>query len=50
MSHELEESHEDSNFFKSMVGDDGVQRAAAGVVVALVVAGAKELIFGGMKK
>jgi len=32
-------------FFKSVVGDDGVQRAAAGVIVA----GAKELIFGGRK-
>lgn len=36
-------------FFKSVVGDDGVQRAAAGVIVAVIVAGAKELIFGGRK-
>ena len=31
---------------RTIVTDDGVQRAAAGVVVALVVASAKYLIFG----
>lgn len=36
-------------FFKTVATDDGVQRAAAGVVVALIVAGAKELIFGTAK-
>lgn len=36
-------------FFKSVVGDDGVQRAAAGVVVAVIVAGVKQAIFGGKK-
>lgn len=35
-----------SNFFSGLVKDDGVQRAAAGVVVAVVVAVAKGLIFG----
>ena len=35
--------------FRSIITDDGVQRAAAGVVVALVVSGAKYLIFGNSK-
>jgi len=38
--------NDEPGFIKSVVTDDGVQRAAAGVVVALIVAGAKELIFG----
>ncbi|HJK94870.1 MAG TPA: hypothetical protein RMH85_19850 [Polyangiaceae bacterium LLY-WYZ-15_(1-7)] len=33
-------------FYKRVAKDDGVQRAAAGVVVAVIVAGAKELLFG----
>jgi len=41
----LNPNTEEPGFFKSVVGDAGVQRAAAGVVVALIVAGAKELIF-----
>ncbi len=48
MSESMHES-ESQGFFKSVVTDDGVQRAAAGVVVAVIVAGAKELIFGGKK-
>lgn len=36
----------DDPFYKRLTKDDGVQRAAAGVVVALIVAGAKELLFG----
>lgn len=32
-------------FFENLVRDDGVQRAAAGVVVAVVVAVAKNIIF-----
>ncbi|MBZ0121486.1 MAG: hypothetical protein K8H88_31105 [Sandaracinaceae bacterium] len=32
-------------FFESLIQDDGVQRAAAGVVVAVVVAVAKNVIF-----
>jgi len=40
------DTNADPGFFMSVVGDDGVQRAAAGVVVALIVAGAKGLIFG----
>lgn len=35
--------------FRSIITDEGVQRAAAGVVVALVVSGAKYLIFGSSK-
>ena len=34
---------------RSIVSDDGVQRAAAGVVVALVVSVARHLLFGGSK-
>ncbi|MBO6936786.1 MAG: hypothetical protein JJ863_17585 [Deltaproteobacteria bacterium] len=33
-------------FYKRVATDDGVQRATAGVVVALIVAGTKELLFG----
>jgi hypothetical protein len=33
-------------FFDSVLSDDGVHRAAAGVVVAIVVAGAKYALFG----
>ena len=36
--------------FRSIITDDGVQRAAAGIVVALVVSAAKHLIFGGSSK
>lgn len=36
----------DDPFYKRLGKDEGVQRAAAGVVVALIVAGAKELLFG----
>ncbi|MCZ7679800.1 MAG: hypothetical protein M5U28_13965 [Sandaracinaceae bacterium] len=36
-------------FFRTVVKDDGVQRAVAGVVVAAVVAGAKYLLFGSAK-
>ncbi len=32
-------------FFGSILSDDGVHRAAAGVVVAIVVAGAKHMLF-----
>jgi len=32
--------------FRTIITDDGVQRAAAGVVVAIVVSTAKHLIFG----
>ncbi|MFO0680531.1 MAG: hypothetical protein U0234_00705 [Sandaracinus sp.] len=43
---ENENMNTQPGFFESVVKDDGVHRAAAGVVVALVVAGAKHLIFG----
>lgn len=36
-----------SPLYKRVATDDGVQRAAAGVVVALIVAGTKELLFSG---
>ena len=36
----------DGGTFKRVISDDGVQRAAAGVVVAVVVSVAKNLIFG----
>lgn len=32
-------------FFKGLIRDDGLQRALAGVVVAIVVAGVKRAIF-----
>lgn len=35
--------------FRAIVTDDGVQRAAAGMVVAIVVSTAKHLIFGSGK-
>ncbi len=43
------ESNEEPGAFRAIFTDDGVQRAAAGVVVALVVSGAKYLIFGSNK-
>ena len=33
-------------FFAGIAGDDGVQRAVAGVAVAVIVAGVKRAIFG----
>ena len=42
---EIDTVHQDA-FYKRVAKDDGVQRAAAGVVVALVVAVAKEALFG----
>lgn len=44
-----ENENADPSFFKSVVTDDGVQRAAAGIVVAIIVAGTKTLIFGDKK-
>jgi hypothetical protein len=41
-----ESTENNSNFFTDLVKDDGVQRAAAGVVVAVVVAVAKNVVFG----
>lgn len=38
-------NNEHPGFFTSLVKDDGVQRAAAGVVVAIIVAGVKKAIF-----
>jgi len=38
---------EEKGFLGSIVKDDGVQRAAAGVVVAIVVAGVKRALFSG---
>jgi len=40
------ENENTEGFFTTVMKDDGVHRAAAGVVVALVVAGAKHLLFG----
>jgi hypothetical protein len=34
-----------SGFFKGMINDQGLQQAAATLVVAALVAGAKKLIF-----
>lgn len=42
---ENEKSNE-PGFFDTILKDDGVHRAAAGVVVAVVVAGAKYALFG----
>ncbi len=36
----------ETGFFDTIIKDDGVHRAAAGVVVAVVVAGAKYALFG----
>jgi hypothetical protein len=36
---------EEPGFIASIVKDDGVQRAAAGVVVAIIVAGVKKALF-----
>jgi hypothetical protein len=33
-------------FYKDLVRDEGVQRAGAGVVIALIVAAARRLLFG----
>lgn len=41
-----ENSNNEPSFFDSILKDDGVHRAAAGVVVAVVVASAKYAIFG----
>ncbi len=43
---ENEKSNEQPGFLDSILKDDGVHRAAAGVVVAVVVATAKHVIFG----
>lgn len=43
---ENEKSNEQPGFMDSILKDDGVHRAAAGVVVAVVVATAKHVIFG----
>jgi hypothetical protein len=40
------EKSEQPGFMDSILKDDGVHRAAAGVVVAIVVATAKHVIFG----
>ena len=42
-------TEDEPGFFKSVAKDDGVQRAAAGVVVAAVVAAAKYALFGGSR-
>jgi hypothetical protein len=39
-------NNQGSSFFTDLIKDDGIQRAAAGVVVAVVVAVAKNVIFG----
>lgn len=41
----MNDSTPSPNFFTTIISDDGVQRAAAGVVVSVVVAVAKNLIF-----
>ena len=48
---ENEEKTDDGEpgFLKAVASDDHFQRACAGVVVTLLVAGAKALIFGGKK-
>lgn len=44
------QTDEQPGAFRSIVTDDGEQRAAAGIVVALVVSAAKHLIFGSSSK
>ena len=39
-------AEEEPGFFGRLVQDDGVQRATAGIVVAVIVAGTKEMLFG----
>ncbi len=39
-------ANEEPGFFGKLVQDDGVQRATAGIVVAIIVAGTKEMLFG----
>lgn len=41
-----ENNNTEPGFVRRMIKDDGVQRAAAGIVVAIVVATAKDLLFG----
>jgi hypothetical protein len=41
----MNESTNDKHFIKDIASDEGVQRAAAGVVVAVVVAAAKNMMF-----
>jgi hypothetical protein len=41
-----ENTNTETGFFDTIIKDDGVHRAAAGVVVAVVVAGAKYALFG----
>lgn len=41
-----ENTNTETGFFDTILKDDGVHRAAAGVVVAVVVAGAKYALFG----
>lgn len=40
------DSINNDGFFRGIVRDDGVQRAVAGVAVAVVVAGVKRAVFG----
>jgi len=41
----LEMNEQSTGFLRSALKDEGIQRALAGVVVAVVVAGARKLIF-----
>lgn len=43
--HEQDNEDDKDGFFTAVIKDEGVHRAAAGVVVAAVVAGAKYFIF-----
>lgn len=45
MQNENDHDDDKDGFFGSVIKDEGVHRAAAGVVVAAVVASAKYLIF-----
>ena len=49
MEHEHDSNEHEDGFIRGLAKDDGVQRAAAGVVVAVIVAGVKRAIFGNGK-
>tara|TARA_B100001750_G_scaffold246366_1_gene268437 strand:- start:4157 stop:4303 length:147 start_codon:yes stop_codon:yes gene_type:complete len=46
MNENTNTANEEPGFFGKLVQDDGVQRATAGIVVAIIVAGTKEMLFG----
>lgn len=39
------ENTNDDGLFQRLIGDEGVQRAVAGVAVAVIVAGVKRVVF-----